>query len=41
MAPIMEISSTMIRNAIADGKDLRYFMHHQVQEYVEEMHFYK
>ncbi|WP_124978942.1 nicotinate (nicotinamide) nucleotide adenylyltransferase [Nonlabens xiamenensis] len=40
-APIMEISSTMIRNAIAEGKDLRYFMHHQVQEYVEEMHFYK
>ncbi len=40
-APIMEISSTMIRNAIKEGKDLRYFMHHQVQEYVEEMHFYK
>ena len=40
-APIMEISSTMIRNGIREGKDLRYFMHHQVQEYVEEMHFYK
>jgi nicotinate-nucleotide adenylyltransferase len=40
-APIMEISSTMIRNGIKEGKDLRYFMHHQVQEYVEEMHFYK
>ncbi|WP_292890848.1 nicotinate (nicotinamide) nucleotide adenylyltransferase [Nonlabens sp.] len=41
LAPIMEISSTMIRNGIAEGKDLRYFMHHQVQEYVQEMHFYK
>lgn len=40
-APIMEISSTMIRNGIKEGKDLRYFMHHDVQQYVEEMHFYK
>lgn len=40
-APIMEISSTMIRNAIKAGKDLRYFMHHKVQQYVEEMNFYK
>jgi nicotinate-nucleotide adenylyltransferase len=40
-APIMEISSTMIRNGIKEGKDLRYFMHHQVHEYLEEMHFYK
>lgn len=40
-APIIEISSTMIRDGIAAGKDLRYFMHHKVQEYVEEMHFYK
>jgi nicotinate-nucleotide adenylyltransferase len=40
-APIMEISSTMIRNGIKEGKDLRYFMHHEVQRYVEEMHFYK
>ncbi|WP_438961815.1 nicotinate (nicotinamide) nucleotide adenylyltransferase [Nonlabens sp.] len=40
-APIMEISSTMIRKAIKEGKDLRYFMHHKVQEYVEEMNFYK
>lgn len=40
-APIMEISSTMIRNGIKEGKDLRYFMHHKVQEYIEEMNFYK
>ena len=40
-APIIEISSTMIRQGIASGKDLRYFMHHKVQNYVEEMNFYK
>jgi nicotinate-nucleotide adenylyltransferase len=40
-APIMEISSTMIRNGIKEGKDLRYFMHHEVQRYVDEMHFYR
>jgi nicotinate-nucleotide adenylyltransferase len=40
-APIMEISSTMIRKGIKEGKDLRYFMHHEVQRYVEEMFFYK
>ncbi|WP_405351134.1 nicotinate (nicotinamide) nucleotide adenylyltransferase [Nonlabens sp. Asnod3-H03] len=40
-APIMEISSTMIRNGIKEGKDLRYFMHYKVQEYIEEMNFYK
>lgn len=40
-APVIEISSTMIRGGIAQGKDLRYFMHHKVQQYVEEMSFYK
>jgi nicotinate-nucleotide adenylyltransferase len=40
-APIMEISSTMIRRAIASGKDLRYFMHHKAYQYLEEMNFYK
>ena len=40
-APIMEISSTMIRNGIKAGKDLRYFLHHKVNEYIEEMHFFK
>lgn len=40
-APIMEISSTMIRNGIKDGKDLRYFMHQEVDRYIDEMHFYK
>ena len=40
-APIMEISSTMIRNGIALGKDLRYFLHQEVNTYLEEMNFYK
>lgn len=40
-APIIEISSTMVRDGIAAGKDLRYFMHHKVHEYLEEMSFYK
>jgi nicotinate-nucleotide adenylyltransferase len=40
-APIMEISSTMIRNGLAAGQDLRYFLHHKVYEYLEEMSFYK
>ncbi|ALM21123.1 nicotinate-nucleotide adenylyltransferase [Nonlabens tegetincola] len=40
-APIMEISSTMIRNGIKEGKDLRYYMHHDVFNYVDEMHFYR
>lgn len=40
-APIMEISSTMIRNGIAQGQDLRYFLHQDVNTYLEEMNFYK
>ncbi|MGJ8683206.1 MAG: nicotinate (nicotinamide) nucleotide adenylyltransferase [Nonlabens sp.] len=40
-APIMEISSTMIRNGIKEGKDLRYFLHHRVHEYIDEMGFYE
>ncbi|SCY29613.1 nicotinate-nucleotide adenylyltransferase [Nonlabens sp. Hel1_33_55] len=40
-APIMEISSTMIRNGISQGKDLRYFLHQDVNTYLTEMNFYK
>ncbi|WP_194851754.1 nicotinate (nicotinamide) nucleotide adenylyltransferase [Nonlabens antarcticus] len=40
-APIMEISSTMIRNGITAGQDLPYFLHHKVYQYIEEMSFYK
>ena len=40
-APIMEISSTEIRTAIKEKKDMRYFMPIQVWEYIKTMHFYK
>lgn len=40
-APLMEISSTAIRQAIQDKKDVRYFMPLPVWEYIREMHFYE
>ncbi|NQU86358.1 MAG: nicotinate-nucleotide adenylyltransferase [Mariniphaga sp.] len=40
-APLIEISSTFIRNAIADGKDVRHFLPPKSWEYLEEMNFYK
>lgn len=40
-APRMEISSTMIRQAIKDKKDIRYFLPAAVWEYIKEMHFYE
>jgi nicotinate-nucleotide adenylyltransferase len=40
-APVMEISSTFIRQAIADKKDVRYLLPENVYEYVKEMNFYK
>jgi len=40
-APVMEISSTMIRKGIAKGQDLRYFLHQDVNTYLDEMGFYK
>ena len=40
-APIMEVSSTMIRKAIKDKKDVRFFLPAAVASYVEEMSFYK
>lgn len=39
-APVMELSSTFIRNALKDKKDVRHMMPHAVAEYVKEMHFY-
>jgi len=40
-APQMEISSSMIRKAIQEGKDMRYFLPQKVWEYIDEMNFYK
>ncbi len=40
-APIMELSSTFIRKAIGDGKNIKPMLPHQVWKYLDEMNFYK
>lgn len=40
-APQMDISASFIRNAIKDGKDIRYFLPSSVWSYIKEMHFYE
>jgi nicotinate-nucleotide adenylyltransferase len=40
-APLLEISSTFIRKAIKDKKEVRYFLPVKVYEYIREMHFYE
>lgn len=40
-APQMNISSTMIREAIREKKDMRFFMPESAWKYCEEMHFYR
>ncbi len=40
-APLMEISSSFIRQAIYDGRDVRYFIPDKVYDYIREMHFYE
>lgn len=40
-APLMEVSSSFIREAIKNKKDVRYFMPESVAKYIEEMHFYE
>ena len=40
-APLMEISSSFIREAISQGRDIRYFVPEQVYRYIKEMHFYE
>ncbi len=40
-APIMKISSSYIRKAIKNGKDVRYLLTPEVFKYVDEMNFYK
>ena len=40
-APIMKISSSFIREAIKNKKDVRYLLTPDVHKYVEEMNFYK
>lgn len=40
-APIMELSSTFIRKAIKDGKNIRPMLPEHVWSYLDEMNFYK
>jgi nicotinate-nucleotide adenylyltransferase len=40
-APLMDISSTFIRDAIKKKKDVRYFLPEEVAKYLMEMHFYE
>ena len=40
-APEIEISSTFIRKAVAEGKDIRHFMPERSYKYMIDMNFYK
>ncbi len=40
-APIMKISSSLIRKAIEEGKDVQYLLTPPVHKYLKEMNFYK
>lgn len=40
-APMMDISSTFIRSALAAGKDIRFFLPEAVWKEVDEMSFYR
>ena len=40
-APLMEISSSFIRDAVKQQKDMRYFMPEKSWNYMKEMHFYE
>ncbi len=39
-APLMEISSSFIRKAIKENKDIRHFLPEEVFQYISDMHFY-
>jgi nicotinate-nucleotide adenylyltransferase len=40
-APVMKVSASFVRNAIQDGKDVRYLLTEPVHKYIEEMNFYR
>lgn len=40
-APVMEISSTFIREAVKNKKDVQYFMPAAAWKYLDEMNFYR
>lgn len=39
--PMMEISSTFVRRAIREGRDIRHFVPARAYKYMREMHFYE
>jgi len=39
-APLMDISSSFIRQAIANGKDTPFFLHEKVYQYIKEKRFF-
>ena len=39
--PLLEISSTFIRQAISEGKDIRYFLHPEVYRIIAEKKLYQ
>ena len=40
-APLMDISSSFIRKAIGEGKDVRHLVPAKAYRYMREMHFYE
>lgn len=40
-APRIEISSSFLRQAIKEGKNVKYFLPEKVYEYIDNMNFYK
>ena len=40
-APLMEVSSSFIRKAIQEKKEIPFFMASEVYNYIKEMHFYE
>ncbi|MFD0992762.1 nicotinate (nicotinamide) nucleotide adenylyltransferase [Tenacibaculum geojense] len=40
-APIIQVSSTMIRNAVKEGKNVGPLLANEVWQYIDEMNFYK
>lgn len=40
-APVVEISSSFIRSAIREGKNMQYFLPAKVWDYIEKMGFYR
>ncbi len=40
-APLIEVSSSFLRQSIREGRDMRFFFRKPVWEYIRDMHFYE